>query len=493
MAQRAPYLPSFFLFGFGHWRLFNSRLKMTDSRTLLAEYVKDGSEPAFRELVARYVDLVYSAAVRLVEEDRHLAEDVAQTVFADLARLARSLPKEVMLGGWLHRHTCFVAATLLRGERRRRARERQAVEMNALPDHSEANLGLVAPMLDEAINQLGAADRRAILLRFFEQRDFRGVGEALGSNEDAARMRVNRALDKLHSLLKSRGVTLSAAALGTALAGQGVTAAPTGLAAGISNAVLAGTAAGSGFTLTSLKLLAMAKLKLGIVSAVVVASVVTPLVLEHQARARLSEQGDSLRQKQSQLAALQAENERLSRLAAGSSLPNNQPEELQHLRAEAAALQPQSGSVTQLREENRRLQASVAKPPTSLQMREEAIARMEFSKNWMLAFILYAEKHQDQFPTDFGQATNFLPQQAKAETNVTTEQFEIVYQGKWRDVKTPSDTIILREKQARQSPYGNWTRAYGFADGHSEIHSAADGNFEPWEKDRILTPAAPGQ
>ena len=115
---------------------------MTDSRTLLAEYVKDGSEPAFRELVGRYVDLVYSAAVRLVEEDRHLAEDVAQTVFADLARLARSLPKEVMLGGWLHRHTCFVAATLLRSERRRRARERQAVEMNALPDHSEREPGL---------------------------------------------------------------------------------------------------------------------------------------------------------------------------------------------------------------------------------------------------------------------------------------------------------------------------------------------------------------
>src|ERR1035437_9669098 len=144
-----------FLFGFAARRLFNSTLNMTDSGTLLAEYVKDGSEPAFRELVTRYVDLVYSAAVRLVEGDRHLAEDVAQTVFADLARLARSFPTGVMLGGWLHRHTCYVAATLLRGERRRRARERQAVEMNALQDHSEANLALLAPLLDEAINQLG--------------------------------------------------------------------------------------------------------------------------------------------------------------------------------------------------------------------------------------------------------------------------------------------------------------------------------------------------
>ena len=160
---------------------------MTDGQQLFAQYVETGSETAFRDLVASYVDLVYSAAVRLVNGDIHLAEDVTQVVFTDLASKARSLSGEVRLGGWLHRHTCFVASKTLRSERRRRARERQAVEMNALEDHSAENLALVAPILDEAINQLGAEDRAAILLRFFEQCDFRLVGEALGSNEDAAR------------------------------------------------------------------------------------------------------------------------------------------------------------------------------------------------------------------------------------------------------------------------------------------------------------------
>src|SRR5436190_18459727 len=113
---------------------------MSETQTLLTEYVETGSEAAFRELVTRYVDLVYSAAVRLVNGDTHLAEDVAQTVFTDLARNARTLSREVMLGGWLHRHTCFVASKTLRSERCRLARERQAVEMNALEDHSAANL-----------------------------------------------------------------------------------------------------------------------------------------------------------------------------------------------------------------------------------------------------------------------------------------------------------------------------------------------------------------
>ena len=154
---------------------------MTDTGTLLAEYARNGSEEAFRELLARYINLVYSAAIRLVGDNAHLAQDVAQTVFLDLARSARSLPAGVVLGGWLHRHTCFVARNLLRAERRRQRRERQAVEMNAHPNHLDAELAQVAPILDEAINQLGEEDRAAILLRFFEHLEFRSIGESIGS------------------------------------------------------------------------------------------------------------------------------------------------------------------------------------------------------------------------------------------------------------------------------------------------------------------------
>jgi DNA-directed RNA polymerase specialized sigma24 family protein len=96
--------------------------------------------------------------------DADLAKDVSQTVFVDLAKAARTLPENVMLDGWLHRHTCFVAATLMRGERRRQARERQAVEMSALQDHSDSDLAQISPVLDQAINELGTEDRTAIML-----------------------------------------------------------------------------------------------------------------------------------------------------------------------------------------------------------------------------------------------------------------------------------------------------------------------------------------
>ena len=144
--------------------------------------------------------------------------------------------------------TCFVASKTLQGERRRQERERQAVEMNALEDHSAANLAALTPVLDDAVNQLSAEDRAAILLRFFEQNDFKSVGEALGSNEEAARKRWIARWTSC-ALLKVRGVTLSGSALAATLAAGSVTAAPAGLAVTITTAALASAAAarGTGF------------------------------------------------------------------------------------------------------------------------------------------------------------------------------------------------------------------------------------------------------
>src|SRR5262245_37199473 len=217
---------------------------MTDTQQLLADYVRTGSETAFRELVKRYVDLVYSTAFRLVNGDSHLAEDVSQTVFLDLCREAGNMSSSVMLGGWLHRHTCFVAGKVIRGERRRHHRERQALEMNAL-NQSDIGVAHLRPALDEAINELGEEDRTAILLRFYERMDLRSVGTALGTSENAAQKRVTRALDQLQGILTRQGVTLSASALGVALAADAVTAAPAGLAASLAGAAVAGAGSGT--------------------------------------------------------------------------------------------------------------------------------------------------------------------------------------------------------------------------------------------------------
>ena len=328
---------------------------MTDSQALLAEYVKNGSEPAFRELVGRYVGLVYCTALRLVGGDTHLAEDAAQIVFADLARTARTLSQDALLGGWLHRDACFVASKIMRGERRRQSRERQAAEMNALNNTPDGALAEIAPVLDEAINQLGEKDRAAILLRFFEQRDLSSVGQAMGITENAVQKRVTRALEKLHLLLKHRGVTLSAGTLATALASQAVAAPPAGLAVSISNAAaLAATTVASTATATTIKAIAMTTIQKTLIAATF-AALAGAGFYEAQQAWRLRDQAQALQQQQAvlteQLERASSENKSLSSqlVQAGHSpsVSSERLRELLRLRGEVGVFRRQQHELEQ--------------------------------------------------------------------------------------------------------------------------------------------------
>jgi RNA polymerase sigma factor (sigma-70 family) len=342
---------------------------MNDSQQLLADYARTGSEAAFRQIVERYVDLVHSAALRLVDGDAHRAQDVAQAVFLDLTRMARSLPADVMLGGWLHRHTCFVAANTMRAERRRMARERRAFEMNPPEECSPEQFAELAPVLDAAVNELNETDRKAVLLRFFEQQDFRAVGESLGTNEDAARKRVSRALEKLQDMLTRRGITLSTAALASVLSAQAVTAAPAGLSLTISTAALASAGAATS-SLTVLKLMGMTKLKAAAVGAIVVAAGLSfPYLASRQENARLAAENRSLQQQLAGLEQAVAENQRLSNLLAGTkSIPvvttsSGPSPELLRLRGEVTRLKQETASVAQARANAPSMLASVASDP----------------------------------------------------------------------------------------------------------------------------------
>src|SRR5689334_19058250 len=184
---------------------------MLDDRQLLVQYVLEGSEEAFTEIVRRHTPLVYSAALRRIGGDPEMAKDAAQLVFAALARKARSLPKGVVLAGWLHEATRFAAAQLLRVELRRQAREQEVFVMSVLESPSAPLWQQVRPVLDEALDQLRRKDRDALLMRFVEQQDYAAVGAALGTTSEAARKRVDRALEHLRKRLYKRKITTSAA------------------------------------------------------------------------------------------------------------------------------------------------------------------------------------------------------------------------------------------------------------------------------------------
>lgn len=200
---------------------------------LLRDYDEDGNEAAFRELVTRHTDLVYSAALRQVYSP-DLAGDIAQSVFTDLARkacpLAETMPAGGSLAGWLHRGTRYAALSHLRDTRCRLANERQAMEQLRTNSESTPDWERIRPVLDEALDSLGDEDREALLLRYFKNHDFRAVGVALGVSDDAAQKRVSRAVESLREFFVKRGVAVGTSGLVALICANAVQAAPVGLA-----------------------------------------------------------------------------------------------------------------------------------------------------------------------------------------------------------------------------------------------------------------------
>ncbi|HEX7470329.1 MAG TPA: sigma-70 family RNA polymerase sigma factor, partial [Verrucomicrobiae bacterium] len=326
---------------------------------LLREYAEHGNEAAFREIVVRHTDLVYSSALRQATSP-DLARDVAQSVFTDLARkaqpLARTLDESASLLGWLYRSTRFAALNQLRDDRRRQARERQAMQNSDPTSETIPEWDRVRPALDEAMTDLSDEDRDALLLRFFKNQDFRAIGQSLGVSDDAAQKRVSRALEKLRAEFTRRGVTTTAVALSTALSANAITIAPAGLAGALSSTALAGTIIATTATATAIKTIAMTTLQKTLITATIAAAVGTGIYEAHQA-STLRSQVQTLQQQQApfaeQLTGLKTENERLSNLVAQAKdsqvLSQAQFNELLKLRGKANLAQKDSHELAKLK------------------------------------------------------------------------------------------------------------------------------------------------
>jgi len=270
-----------------------------EATELLRRYASEKSEAAFAELVRRHVNLVYSVALRQVAGDAQLAEDVAQQVFTALARKAAALAGRAALSGWLYRSTHFAASDVVRRERRRRAREQEAHTMDEFSPSpaSEPEWDRVRPTIDAAIAELDERDRDAVSLRFFNGCSFADIGARLRLTENAARMRVERALDKLHASLARRGITSTTAALGVALANQVGIAAPAGLAASVTGVALTGAAVAGTATLAGfLGFMSTTKIMMAVAIVAVGAGVVQYRTAREE-RMRAAAQQDELRAK----------------------------------------------------------------------------------------------------------------------------------------------------------------------------------------------------
>ena len=460
---------------------------------LLQRYRRNQAEAAFTELVRRHVNLVYSAALRQIRAPQ-LAEEIAQSVFSDLAQQAAQLPADTVLAAWLHQVTRRAAIDVVRREARRQLREQIATEMNAT-NAPDANWTSIEPLLDEAVSALDDADRAAVLLRYFENKSLRDVGTQLGISDDAAQKRVSRAVERLREFFAQRGVTVGASGLAVVISANAVQAAPAALVAAISTATVAAGAVLATTTITTQTTMnwITAKSISAIIAAAVAAGTGTYLAQQHTANQLRTENQKLLTDAQALTAERDEALAAVANHAEESKRRDADKTELLRLRGEVGQLRRRVKESEQLAAENQAMRQAIEQAQKNTRKSEEeeldperrlAKEQIDQSRQLVLGLIMYAGDNQGVFPAEFKSIANYFKDEAYEQIS---DSFELVLPGvAMTNVPNPSATIAVRSK----SPFfmnGKPVKVYGFADGHSELKREPEEGFEAWEKARIIS------
>jgi len=459
-----------------------------EDRELLNRFANEHSEEAFAELVRRHTGRVHSAALRQVADDTTVAADITQSVFMELARQARKLTRHPALVGWLYTTTHRVASHHVRGEFRRRRREYEVAVLQApwqqtefVPDEPR-----LKSLLDDVLHELCEMDRTAVLLRHVEQRPFADIGARLGMTENAARMRVDRAMEKLRTRLARRGVTSTSSVLVSTLAGASSSVVPSGLATTVTSTVLT-----SGFTtpfnITLLTIMASYPVKI-VIALIAVGMVGGVFIHQRNATERLQSEKSALEQRVAELTS-QADSYRLSAEKNSEALAQGarQSAEVLRLRGEVGQLRRQAVPKPAAKAASSKPPEPVEQPTNEEAARAFGLRRMNESRTLLLGMILYASEHDEQFPATLDAAAEHLksngavPGTDDTLKNLNVNDFEMIHQGSLTNLANPAMGIVLREREAWRTPEGKWARAYGFGDGHSEVHMSDTPDDTEWE------------
>jgi RNA polymerase sigma-70 factor, ECF subfamily len=169
----------------------------------LLEACRRGERRACEELVRATNRRVYSLALRLVG-DRHDAEDVAQDAYLRVFRGLDGFREEARFETWLYRIVANSAMNLLR-TRGRFGEVLSEEELDVPVPDRQADRTADRDELARAMEALPPSGRVVLWLKDVYGLSCREIGEELGIEEGAVKVRLHRARKRLRDVLEEVG------------------------------------------------------------------------------------------------------------------------------------------------------------------------------------------------------------------------------------------------------------------------------------------------
>lgn len=179
-------------------------MEATDNE--LVERVRGGDDESFRHLVDRHSRAIFRAAYRITGNAAD-ADDVVQETFLRAYRALGRFDARASFPTWLHRIAINCSLDLIDSRKRRDSRINDGEDLSTVASHAAAPDRLLHSVqmqqaVAAAMDRLSGNERTAFVLRHFEGMPLEEIGKVLGTQLNATKNTVFRAVKKLREQLQ---------------------------------------------------------------------------------------------------------------------------------------------------------------------------------------------------------------------------------------------------------------------------------------------------
>jgi len=204
---------------------------LTDS-DLLKKFGQCGDSAYLLQLISRYQNLLYTVALRILNNQSDVEEVLQETCMKVLSN-AGSFCGDGSLKNWLLKIVINTSLMRKREQGRKRRAYEEVKQITGQAKVSESEMVEMAPLLETGIAQLDSKTQVPLILHYYEKMTQTEIAKAIGCTQVAVHKRLRKAEDKLKVFFHKHGYAAYSALIIPFLQNAGLLSIPKAYSAGM--------------------------------------------------------------------------------------------------------------------------------------------------------------------------------------------------------------------------------------------------------------------